>query len=159
MSRFSLSRVEVALAVAAVLLLAANVVALVLPSGSSAGVGDEMAASAEARIPALLELGTADVEGEVAKAIGNTTPDFRDEYETVLRQAMAAVPAGSTVSNDVAVERLAVVESGPTEGLVLAVIRRTATVDGVTQEPEPGRVEISLSKIGDDWLIDGVRAV
>lgn len=153
------SRVEVVLAVAAGLLLAANVAALVVPSDPSNAGSDAMVSSAEARIPALLEFGTADIEGEVAKAIGNTTPDFRTEYETVLRQAIAAVPVGSTVSSDVAIERLAIVESSPTEGRVLAVIRRTATVDGVAQEPEPGRVEISLRKIGDDWLIDGVRTV
>ena len=160
MSRFTLSRTELTLGAASVLLLLANVAMVILPGqGSSTSARDEMVASAEARIPALLEFGSVDIEGEVAKAIGNTTPEYRDEYEGVIRQAMAALPVGSVVVNDVEVERIAVVESTPTEGRVLAVLRQTGTVDDAEQEPTAGRVEISLRKVGEDWLVDGVRTV
>lgn len=72
---------------------------------------------------------------------------------------MAALPVESVIVNDVTVERISVVESTPTEGRVLAVLEQTGSVDGVEQEPKPGRVEISLRKVGEDWLVDGVRTV
>lgn len=143
------------------LALAANALVLFWPSDHdrTASAREEAAASVAARLPALLEYGSANPEDDLLVAAANVTDRYRPQIEALLRQSISLIPAGVDLRNDVEVDRVAVVDSAPDRVRLLVLIHQVRSNDGIAQDPQKGRLVLDVVAVEGEWLIDSMSPV
>lgn len=120
---------------------------------------DAALSAAQERLPALLGYDHRSLEQDLARAKEQTTGDFHDDYARLLDEVVAPHAGKSAVTTEAEVRGAGVVSSASDEVVVLAFLTQTTTRRGATPQVSGSRVEVTMSRTGDDWKIAGLRPV
>lgn len=155
---------RVAAAILVVLLLAvvAGDVVLTLRSRDRHGLEEARAsaiAAAGERLPVLLSYDARDLDDDLAAAIASATGPFREDYRRILETVVRPNARSGTVSTTAVVDGLAVVDGDADRVVVLAFLTQTTTARGREPDVSQSRVEATMQRVGDDWLIAGLEPV
>ncbi len=156
-----LGRVRVGLLIAA--LIAASV------AGACAWRADRLtereAAAQEAleavreRLPALLSYRYATLDEDLDAALAQTTGEFTDEYSRLLDEVVRETATQRRIITETNVNAAGVVSvDSDSEAVVLVFLTQSTTGRGIQQPVVSGsRVEVTMSRVDDDWLIADLR--
>ncbi|GAA4119465.1 hypothetical protein GCM10022215_22070 [Nocardioides fonticola] len=116
-------------------------------------------AQAAKRLPVLLSYAADDLDADLAAAVASATGPFRDDYRRVLETVVRPNARSGKVSTTAVVDALAVVRGDADRVVVLAFLTQTTTARGREPDTSQSRVEATMQRVGDDWLIAGLDPV
>lgn len=119
-------------------------------------VRDEALAAARTRVPVLLSYQQSRLDDDLALAIEQTTGPFRDDYGTLLRDAVAPTAEERQISTRAEVASAGVVSATRDRVVVLVFLTQTTTSGGQEPTTSANRVEVSMELDGEDWKIAGL---
>jgi Mce-associated membrane protein len=149
------------LVVAAVLLLAAAVWLTVLSSRESAVQDSRTAAIANAktRIPKLLSYQHDHLNADLAEAVSMTTGKFHADYQNILTKVVAPTAAEKRIDSVAEVTSVGVVRATRDRVVVLAFLTQRTTTNGSAPSVIGSRVEVTMLRVGDQWLVSDLEPV
>lgn len=133
-----------------------------LQAHRAAATSDARAAALDAaktRVPALLSYDKATLEGDLERALDQTTGSFTDDYEQILTEVVEPTAQRRGISTDAAVSAAGVVSGDRDEVVVLLFLTQTTTAKGDRSSVSGSRVEVTMERVGDDWKIAGLKPV
>ncbi|GGO86128.1 hypothetical protein GCM10011584_07730 [Nocardioides phosphati] len=146
--------------VTALLLLAAGVLAF-LAHGSRQVEAARRAAvsSAEHRLPALLSYRHDRLDRDLARAVDQTTGSFHDEYQELATRTVRPTAERRKVDTTANVSGAGVVSASEDRVVVLALLTQSTVTAGGAPVVSGSRVEVTLERVGDDWLLSALEPV
>jgi Mce-associated membrane protein len=145
----------------ALVLVAAAVVLGVLAQ-RSAGLGearDAASANASKRLPVLLSYQHDTLQEDLAKAIAQTTGGFRDDYRKVVDEVVTPTAARKKVDTAAVVSGVGVVSAERDRVVVLAFLTQTTSTNGGAPSVAGSRVEVTMQRQGNTWLVSDLKPV
>lgn len=115
--------------------------------------------AAKTRVPALLSYENATLEDDLARALDQTTGAFRDDYAKILTDVVTPTAGERRISTSASVSAAGVVSGGRDEVVVLLFLTQTTTAKGDRSSVSGSRVEVTMTRVGDDWKIAGLKPV
>jgi len=115
--------------------------------------------AAKTRVPALLSYDKATLDGDLERALDQTTGSFTDDYEQILTEVVEPTAKRRGISTDAAVSAAGVVSGDRDEVVVLLFLTQTTTAKGDRSSVSGSRVEVTMERTGDDWKIAGLKPV
>lgn len=144
----------------AVLLVAAAVLAFLAHQGRQVETArKEAVSSAESRLPTLLTYRHDRLDRDLARAVDQTTGSFHDEYRELLSSTVRPTAERRKVDTTATVSGLGVVRASEAEVVVLAFLTQSTVTASGAPVVSGSRVEATLERVGDDWLISGLEPV
>lgn len=157
-------------------LLAAGVLVLLVAAAAfttvqvqrAAGLADARSAAlaaAKERVPALLGYDAATLDADLATAADQTTGGFRSDYGKILAEVVGPTAAQRGISTTAVVDAAGVVSGTRDRVVVLLFLTQTTTTTKGEGRGKGGtsvsgsRVEVTMSRDGDQWRIAGLRPV
>lgn len=121
----------------------------------------EQAAMSQAatRLPTLLSYSSKTLDHDLDAAVASTTGSFRDDYRTVLEQQVRPNAQGARLTTVASVDGLAVVSGDADRVVVLAFLTQTTTEGSRDPQSSATRVEATLDRVGDAWLVSDLKPV
>jgi len=143
-----------------VLVIAAVVLGVLAQRGQ--GLNEARAAasaSASKRLPVLLSYQHDTLKADLDKAIAQTTGGFREDYRKVLDTVVTPTATRKQVDTAASVSGIGVVSSERDRVVVLAFITQTTSTAGGAPSVSGSRVEVTMVKAGNTWLVSGLKPV
>ena len=162
MTTHSRGRLRPVVAVTVVLLLGLVITLHVLRAGEDSGVASASAVPTKqvatgelaGRLQLLLSYTPSTVRSDLAAESAFLTGTFKSAFEALVEETVAPTATEFKISTTAEVVETGVIEAGPQQ--VVALVFVNVTTDS-TQLPEPrlsgSRLQITLDRVGDDWLI------
>jgi Mce-associated membrane protein len=144
-----------------IVLVAAAVVLGVLAQRASglAEARDAAAANASKRLPVLISYEHGSLQADLDKAIAQTTGGFRDEYRKVIDEVVTPTATRKKVDTTAVVSGVGVVSAERDRVVVLAFLTQTTSTAGGAPTVAGSRVEVTMVKQGDTWLVSDLKPV
>jgi Mce-associated membrane protein len=120
---------------------------------------DAASANASKRLPVLLSYEHGTLAADLDKAIAQTTGGFRDEYRKVLDEVVAPTATRKKVDTAAAVSGVGVVSAERDRVVVLAFLTQTTSTNGGAPSVAGSRVEVTMEKTGNTWLVSDLKPV
>ncbi|MFD4293424.1 h domain protein [Rhodococcus sp. NPDC058505] len=152
------SSTKVLTAVAAVLVVALAVGVGLLLTGYLQDRATEQArtdavAAASAQAAKMLSYNYNEVDQQLAAAADGLTGDFRDEYDTLVKETIAPGAKEKKLTVQATVQAGSVVSATPDDAVVLLFVNQITTSADVPDAATTGsRVRMEMHKDGDRWL-------
>ena len=148
------------LVAAAVLVVAAVVLAVLVHRGQALDTARaDAASSARTRIPALLSYRHDDLGHDLAHAVDQTTGSFRSDYEALVAKTVRPTAERRKVDTTATVSGLGVVRARASRVVVLAFLTQSTARAGGAPVVSGSRVEVTMVRVGDRWLIGDLTPV
>lgn len=146
--------------VAAVLLVAAAVLAFLAHQGRQADHARRDAlTSAESRLHTLLSYRHDHLARDLSRAVDQTTGSFHDDYQRLVTSTVQPTAERRKVDTTAAVSGAGVVRTEEGRVVVLAFLTQSTVTAGGTPVVSGSRVEATMVRVGDDWLIGDLEPV
>lgn len=145
---------------ASLLLVAAAVLALLARQGDQVETARrEAIASAERRLPTLLTYRHDHLDHDLDRAVAQTTGSFHDDYEQLVSETVRPAAERRKVDTTAAVSGVGVVRTEDARVVVLAFLTQSTVTAGSAPVVRGSRVEATMVRVGDDWLIGDLEPV
>lgn len=156
------SRARTALVLAsATLMIAGAVFAFLHHRGEELDAARRAAASsAESRLSALLSYRHDHLDPDLSRAVAQTTGSFHDEYEELVTTTVRPTAERLKVDTTAEVSGVGVIDAvDERRVVVLAFVTQSTVTGGRAPVVSGSRVETTMVRVGDDWLISELRPV
>lgn len=119
-------------------------------------------AAAKERVPTLLSYDTASLDADLKTAVDQTTGPFSDDYAKILKDVVGPTARKQKISTSAVVSAAGVVSG--TEDRVTVLVFLTQTTEAgkagkAGRSVTGSRIEVTMTKTGDDWKISGYTPV
>lgn len=128
-----------------------------LDDRDSAGV--EAVAAVRERVPLLLSYRYATLEEDLDTALDQTAGDFTDEYGDLIDDVVRSAATDRRIITEANVNAAGVVSIEGDDEVVVLVFLTQSTTSRNTPDPaiSGSRVEVTMRRVGSDWLIAGLE--
>lgn len=133
----------------------------VKPSDHGQGsLRSQVTATARQRVPLILSYSYRTIDADITRAGQQLTGDFKSKYSDLLTSQVKPGATSGQVTTKATVVGVGVVSASRTKAVLLAFLDLN-TVSGKKQTPQlnGSRVEVTLSKVGNRWLISDLAPV
>jgi Mce-associated membrane protein len=120
---------------------------------------DAAAANASKRLPVLLSYQHDTLHADLDKAVAQTTGGFRTDYRKLADTVVTPTATRKKVDTSTAVSGVGVVEAERDRVVVLAFLTQTTTTAGGAPTVSGSRVEATMVKVDDTWLVSDLKPV
>ncbi|WP_300641487.1 hypothetical protein [Nocardioides sp.] len=142
-------------------LLVLTSVGAAVPAWQAAELSDREEAATEAlqaareRLPELLSYRFATLEEDLEDALAQTTGDFTAEYGALIEEVVRTTAAQRRIITEATVDGAGVVEVESEDEVVVLVFLTQSTTTRNSSDPavSGSRVEVTMRRVGSDWLI------
>jgi Mce-associated membrane protein len=115
--------------------------------------------SAEHRLPALLSYRHDRLDRDLARAVDQTTGSFHDEYQELVTRTVRPTAERREVDTTATVSGAGVVRASDDRVVVLVFLTQSTVTAGDAPVVSGSRVEVTLQRVGDDWLLSALEPV
>lgn len=126
---------------------------------ASADARSEALTAAKTRVPDLLSYENATLTDDLARALDQTTGSFADDYGTILTDVVTPTATERKISTSASVSTAGVVRGDADEVVVLLFLTQTTTAADAGTSVSGSRVEVTMTRDGEDWKIAGLKPV
>lgn len=121
---------------------------------------EDALAAAKERVPKLLSYRADHLQADLSQAGAQATGEFGRDYRRVLAEVVQPNSRKSQITNAATVKAAGVVRDDGDDVIVLVFLTQTTRSNDVaTPQMSNSRVEVTMTRTGDEWLISGLEPV